>query len=366
MSTTYSNVRLSEVDGNGNVNVLYPESNAGQISISSSNNNLLSSYTTLQALADALASSAFTVPTSVAEASKAVQLKTTRYIDGIEFNGTRNVNHYATCSTAADSVAKVAVLQSSSGVFNLTTGSSVRVKFTYANTATGTLSLQVNYYNDSGTVVTGTAKSIMEYGSTAKSASTTPNWKAGDVVDFVYDGSNWIMMPSEGQIAALNSDLSGKAPTSHASTATTYGLGTTANYGHVKTINALTQSSHQDGTALSAYQGYVLNNKITTLEGNFNTALTNLYNTCVSKGSTPSAQTISAIVTAVQNIEVGVNLDDYGISLDAIKAAGDSQLRYSLSSNKMYCYGTKNNTSFAGVVSLIIDDTKDGYPVVCA
>ena len=50
-----------------------------------------------------------------------------------------------------------------------------------------------------------------------------------------------------------------KAPTSHSSTDSTYGLGTTANYGHVKTINALTQSSHQVGTALSAYQGYVLN-----------------------------------------------------------------------------------------------------------
>lgn len=48
-------------------------------------------------------------------------------------------------------------------------------------------------------------------------------------------------------------------PSSHASTASTYGLGTTTNYGHVKTINALTQSSHADGTALSAYQGYLLN-----------------------------------------------------------------------------------------------------------
>lgn len=51
----------------------------------------------------------------------------------------------------------------------------------------------------------------------------------------------------------------GVPPTSHASSASTYGLGTTANYGHVKTINSLSQSSHSDGTALSAYQGYVLN-----------------------------------------------------------------------------------------------------------
>jgi len=51
----------------------------------------------------------------------------------------------------------------------------------------------------------------------------------------------------------------GKAPNSHASSDTTYGVGTTANYGHCKTINGLTQSSHVNGNALSAYQGKVLN-----------------------------------------------------------------------------------------------------------
>lgn len=54
----------------------------------------------------------------------------------------------------------------------------------------------------------------------------------------------------------------GVPPVSHASTATTYGVGSTANYGHVKTINDLTQASHADGTALSAYQGKILNDKI--------------------------------------------------------------------------------------------------------
>ena len=56
--------------------------------------------------------------------------------------------------------------------------------------------------------------------------------------------------------------LDAKAPTSHASSNNTYGLGTTSNYGHVKTINGLTQSSHSDGTALSAYQGKVLKDAI--------------------------------------------------------------------------------------------------------
>lgn len=53
----------------------------------------------------------------------------------------------------------------------------------------------------------------------------------------------------------------GKAPNSHASSATTYGVGTTANFGHCKTINNLTQASHVDGNALSAYQGKVLDSQ---------------------------------------------------------------------------------------------------------
>lgn len=48
-------------------------------------------------------------------------------------------------------------------------------------------------------------------------------------------------------------------PTGHASTAGTYGLGNATMYGHVKTINKLSTSSYVSGEALSAYQGYLLN-----------------------------------------------------------------------------------------------------------
>ena len=48
------------------------------------------------------------------------------------------------------------------------------------------------------------------------------------------------------------------APKAHAVNASTYGLATTGVYGHVKIINGLTQTSNQNGTALSAYQGKVL------------------------------------------------------------------------------------------------------------
>ena len=61
---------------------------------------------------------------------------------------------------------------------------------------------------------------------------------------------------------AVTTGLNTKAPTNHAVTGNTYGLGTTSNHGHVKTINGLTQSSHIDGTALSAYQGKILKDLI--------------------------------------------------------------------------------------------------------
>lgn len=74
-----------------------------------------------------------------------------------------------------------------------------------------------------------------------------------------------------GHLQAEVDDLNNnKAPTSHSSEDTTYGIGTATKYGHCKTINALTQSSHADGTALSAYQGKVLNDKIGKLS-NLNT-----------------------------------------------------------------------------------------------
>jgi len=54
-------------------------------------------------------------------------------------------------------------------------------------------------------------------------------------------------------------------PKSHASNTSTYGLGTTSNYGHCRVINGLTDSNYADGRALSAYQGRLLKDLIDTL-----------------------------------------------------------------------------------------------------
>ena len=48
---------------------------------------------------------------------------------------------------------------------------------------------------------------------------------------------------AESQVTDLTTHLGQKAPTSHASTATTYGVGSTTNYGHVKVDDAMSDSS---------------------------------------------------------------------------------------------------------------------------
>lgn len=61
MSTTYTHTRLSIVDAAGNVNVLYPSTTGSDVTVSQANNAILATkgITTVQGLADALKSSAF-------------------------------------------------------------------------------------------------------------------------------------------------------------------------------------------------------------------------------------------------------------------------------------------------------------------
>lgn len=69
-----------------------------------------------------------------------------------------------------------------------------------------------------------------------------------------------------GDTGAQLGEIANKAPKSHASSGTTYGVGTTDNYGHCRVINNLTTASATNGYALQAYQGKVLNDKITKLQ----------------------------------------------------------------------------------------------------
>lgn len=101
-----------------------------------------------------------------------------------------------------------------------------------------------------------------------------------------------------GVTSGIQTQLNGKAPTAHASTATTFGVGSTDSYGHCKTINNLTTSSYTAGQALSAYQGYLLNqNKISSVNSNLSI---NWYSfgslTFNSNGAVQATQSVASVI----------------------------------------------------------------------
>ena len=70
-------------------------------------------------------------------ASSAAKLTTARTIDGVEFDGTKNITHFCVCSTAAGTAAKTVNLPGFVVAANQAyTGARISVKFTNGNTAT--------------------------------------------------------------------------------------------------------------------------------------------------------------------------------------------------------------------------------------
>ena len=117
---------------------------------------------------------------------------------------------YATCVTAQGTAAKVAA--TAAGDFSLTNGAKVAVRFSAANTvATPTLN------------VDGTgARTIRKYGTTS---ALGYYWRAGAVVEFVYDGTQFEM--SGGSLA--DTTYYGWTKLSNATNSTSTVLAATAN-----------------------------------------------------------------------------------------------------------------------------------------
>lgn len=86
---------------------------------------------------------------------------------------------YGTCGTAATTQAKVVTI---SGIATLREGLSIRVKFKTAQQYNGTPTLNLNSLG---------AKSIYRNGATP---AKKYEWGTGDVLDLVYDGTNWIIV----------------------------------------------------------------------------------------------------------------------------------------------------------------------------
>lgn len=109
---------------------------------------------------------------------------------------------YATCATSASTAAKVAYIQgeTSSSGFTLTTGTTVHVKFTYANEASSP-TLNIN----------GTGAKTINCPQSYSGGSLTYNhyayWEAGEVVTLTYDGTYWQINKSMPNFSILNARL---------------------------------------------------------------------------------------------------------------------------------------------------------------
>ena len=98
-------------------------------------------------------------------------------LNGIETGATKNLNYYGTCATAAATQAKVVVCDG----FALEEGATISVLFTYDQDYNGTPTLNVNS--------TG-AKNIRYK---ADSNAVRYAWSSGEIIDFTYNGTYWIM-----------------------------------------------------------------------------------------------------------------------------------------------------------------------------
>ena len=109
--------------------------------------------------------------TITGNAGTATKLSTARTIDGVSFNGSANIIHYGTCSTAAETEAKAVNCTG----FVLATGARIAVRFTVTNTAANP-TLNVN----------ATGAKAIRYRNAAIAAGYLA---ANRTYDFIYDGT---------------------------------------------------------------------------------------------------------------------------------------------------------------------------------
>lgn len=128
----------------------------------------------------------------------------------------------------------VSTKANSSHTHNYADSSSAGGAATSANKVNSSLIVKLNGGSTEGTNL------FTFNGSAAKSVNITPSAIGAAASSHTHDDRYYTE-------TEVDNKLSGKAPTSHASTATTYGIGTSSNYGHVKLSDST--SSTSDATA---------------------------------------------------------------------------------------------------------------------
>lgn len=223
----------------------------------------------------------------------------TAYVNGAKLTGTNSGGGtqnmwYGTSSTTASTQTKV--VTTTTGDFALATGNSVRVKFTNGQTYNGGIKLDVDGTGAVSAMRAGTSVTLRYF------------FLAGEVVDFVYDGTYFI---------AVNE-----------------GVATTTYYGTTKLSSATNSTSTSLAATPSAVKAaYDLANEkqdalvsgtnIKTINGN---SLLGSGNITISGGMTGSTTTISLTTSGWSNNQKTVNVTGVTASNTVIVAAAPASI----------------------------------------
>ena len=110
---------------------------------------------------------------------------------GEKYNWNTGNTVYGTCSTSASTTAKSVTV--SRGTFNFTAGARIAIKFSYTNTASAP-TLTVN----------STTKNIKCIDETGSTYTPVVWWDANDIVEFIYDGTQFLMQPTTGMMFKIH------------------------------------------------------------------------------------------------------------------------------------------------------------------
>lgn len=177
------------------------------------------------------------------------------------------------------------------------------------------------------------------------------------------------------EFSSLNDSLTEKVPTNHASAETTYGIGNTTKYGHVKLRNNLNATAYEAGEVLSAYQGAVLKNSVdekaptshASSDGTYGTASQNNYGHAkVMNNLTEEAYSVGVALSAYQGKVLKGLIDGilaqyelYTISSSDATSGTNNIVKYqneNIGSGAYLIVGCCNKTGYITIVSVNADN----------
>ena len=271
--------------------------------------------------------------------------------DGNEYNikdilaRTGQKIYYATCDTAASTAEKIALTVNND--FKLETGAMVRVKFANNDTYNGTSTLKVDNAD---------AINIVRVGTTIKNRYY---WLAGEVVDFIYDGTNFVML--EGGVATTTYYGMTKLSSSISSTSTALAATPSA----VKQAYDLAAAAAPAATTLAGYNiadAYTKGQVGALIVSKANSATT------LSGYGITDAYTKTEIDSRISSVFIYKGIKQTYSELSALTGMSIGDFWYVVGDNSGYAYNGTTWDQFNSIIDLspylISEELKDTEDII--